>query len=71
MNDRKEIRRRKYCIVFKNGCEVVLSAERIELDDKYACDDRLRLFNKEENGFFEIATFNFENIAGWYEVLTE
>lgn len=65
MDNKKE--KRKYCIVFKNGLELVLSADRIELDDKYACDDRLRLFNDNR----EIAVFNFENIAGWYEVFTE
>ena len=68
MDNKKEIRRRKYCIVFKNGFDVTLSADCIELDDRYAGDERLRLFNKKENGFCEIATFNFENIAGWYEV---
>ena len=65
MNDKKE--KRKYAIIFKNGSKLTFSADRIELDDRY---EHLQLFNKKENGFYEIAVFNFKNIAGWCELFT-
>lgn len=68
MDDKKEIKRRKYCIVFKNGAEIIIPAYSIKLDDGYTGYDCLRLFNFEKNAFYEIAAFNFENLAGWYEV---
>ena len=69
MYNKKEIKRRKFCIIFKNGSKFILSADYIELDYKCARDDCLRLFKmKNKDVFSEIAVFNFENIAGWYEV---